>query len=462
MLLSLATTHQPASDLGYLLFKNPARVHSVDLSFGTAHVFYPEAREERCVACLKVDVDPVALVRGRGARKFDYVNDRPYVASSFMSVAIGRMFGTAMDGRSRERPELAQSPLPLEALLDVVQCRPGEQFMRDLFEPLGYTVEAVRHEGPGDYYSLKVTRTCLLRDLLEQLYVLIPVLDNEKHYWVGDDEVEKLLRRGGAWLVSHPHREVIVHRYLRRQRSLRRAALARLLEVSEETTGVADETEMDEEADLDDAVAPEEVAVRAPSLHMLRLTAAVKAVKHQGAARVLDLGCGEGRLISLLLKESSFTEVVGVEVSTTILDRAVRRLRLDRLPPRQAARVRLLLGSLTYRDRRLEGFDAAAVVEVIEHLDPSRLPTFESALFQYARPGCVVVTTPNADYNVRYETLAEGALRHEDHRFEWTRDEFAAWCAGVSRRFGYEYRIEPIGEVDAEVGASSQMAVFTR
>ena len=460
MLLSLATTHRPATDLGYLLFKNPARLHSVDLPFGAAHVFYPEASEERCVVCLKVDVDPVALVRGRGARKFDYVNDRPYVASSFMSVAIGRAFGPAMDGRSRERPELAETPIPLEAVLDVVQCRAGAQFIMEVFEPIGYDVSAKSLGATGQYFELTLRQTCRLSELLEQLYVLIPVLDDDKHYWVDEDEVTKLLRRGGAWLASHPQRETIAHRYLKHRRSLRREALARLLEVSDEPPDgeETDDAGAEAEDEDEDKAAPQ----KAPRLHTQRLLAVVEALKAQGATRVVDLGCGEGRLISLLLKEPGITDILGVEVSTTVLDRAERRLKLHRLPPRQASRVRLVQGSLTYRDRRLEGFDAAAAVEVIEHLDPSRLAAFESALFQHARPVCVVLTTPNAEYNVHYESMAVGAMRHEDHRFEWTRAEFGSWCDGISTRHGYQHRIEPIGDVDEALGSPSQMAVFTR
>jgi 3' terminal RNA ribose 2'-O-methyltransferase Hen1 len=197
-------------------------------------------------------------------------------------------------------------------------------------------------------------------------------------------------------------------------------------------------------------------------LHTLRLQAVVGALKGQGASRVLDLGCGEGRLISLLLKEPAFNEILGVEVSTSVLDYAERRLRVNRMPRRQAARLRLVQGSLTYRDRRLEGFDAAAVVEVIEHLDPGRLAAFEAALFRHARPGCVVLTTPNAEYNARYESMTPGSMRHDDHRFEWTRAEFSSWCERVSQQHGYQHRIEPIGEFDEALGAPSQMAVFTR
>jgi 3' terminal RNA ribose 2'-O-methyltransferase Hen1 len=164
----------------------------------------------------------------------------------------------------------------------------------------------------------------------------------------------------------------------------------------------------------------------------------------------------------LLLKDPQFDEVVGMDVSTRALGIARDRLRLDRLSPARAARVRLLHGSLVYRDERLAGFDGAAVVEVVEHLDPPRLTAFERVLFEFARPRTIALTTPNAEYNVRWETLPAGQLRHGDHRFEWTRPQFEEWARAVAGRHGYEVRFEGIGPDDAEVGAPSQMGVFTR
>jgi 3' terminal RNA ribose 2'-O-methyltransferase Hen1 len=465
MLLTITTTHQPATDLGFLLHKNPARVQAFDLSFGQAHVFYPEASTERCTAALMLDVDPVGLVRGRrspvgeGHALAHYVNDRPYAASSFMSVAIGEVFGSALAGTSRERPELAARPLPLTATLAALPCRSGEDLLRRLFEPLGYAVSASRHPldetmpewGDSRYFSVTLAGELRLADLLRHLTVLIPVLDDEKHYWVGHDEVEKLLRRGEGWLATHPERRLITERYLKHQVRLTRAALARLVEDESADPDAEAEAEEREEAAVEERI----------SLNQQRLGAVLGALKASGATRVLDLGCGEGRLVSALLADRQFVEVVGVDVSVRALHVAGERLRLDRLPEHQRARVRLLHGSLTYRDDRLRGFDAAAAVEVVEHLDPSRLAAFERVLFEFARPGTLVLTTPNAEYNVRWESLPAGRFRHRDHRFEWTRAEFRAWAERVADRFRYGVRFLPIGPEDAEVGAPTQMAVFT-
>lgn len=466
MLLTISTTHAPATDLGYLLHKHPAKVQTFPLNFGTAHVFYPEATAERCTAALLVDVDAIGLVRGKrtgaaaGPRTLDhYVNDRPYAASSFLSVALAEVLGTAMNGRCTDRPETAAAAIPLEATLPVIACRGGEGLARRLFEPLGYEVDTERlgldekfpEWGESRYLRLVLRGAVRLADLLTQLYVLIPVLDDDKHYFVGDDEVEKLLARGTGWLPGHPEKELIAQRYLSHRRALTRSALERLLE---------EDPDEDEVASARDA---EEAAVEAGvSLHTQRLGAVLGALRQSGARRVLDVGCGEGRLLRLLLEDRSFTEIAGMDVSWRSLEIAARRLHLDGMAPAQRSRITLFQGSLTYRDARLAGYDAAAAVEVVEHLDPARLTAFEHCLFGAARPGTAVVTTPNVEYNVRFPTLPAGRLRHRDHRFEWTRAEFEAWAGGVAARFGYAVRILPIGPVDGEVGAPSQMAVFSR
>jgi len=459
MLLTLTTTHAPATDLGYLLHKRPGRVQSFPLSFGQAHVFYPEATAERCTAALLLDVDPVGLVRerrgpaGEGRSLEQYVNDRPYVASSFLSVAIAQVYGSALSGRSKDRPELAEAPLPLEAKLAVVPCRGGDKFLRRLFEPLGYAVTATRQPlderfpewGESPYYTVTLAATRRLHELLSHLYVLVPVLDNDKHYWVSDAEVEKLLRHGDGWLAAHPECEQITRRYLKHQGKLTRSALDQLLA---------------EEEPPPDAAEPPPETERQRTLNEQRLAAVVAALKEGGARRVLDLGCGEGKLLRALAQDGAFTELVGVDVSHRALE--VAQTRLERLPEVLRDRVKLLHGSLMYRDTRLAGFDAAAVVEVIEHLDPPRLTAFARVLFEFARPRTVVLTTPNAEYNVKFETLPAGSFRHKDHRFEWSRAAFQAWTNRAAERFGYRVAFRPVGPEDPAVGAPTQMGVFTR
>jgi 3' terminal RNA ribose 2'-O-methyltransferase Hen1 len=453
------------ADLGYLLHKNPARLHSFELPFGKAHVFYPELSDEQSAASLLLDIDPVGLVRGRspGAKESTldhYVNDRPYVSSSFLSVAISRVFGTAISGRSKERQELADAELDWNAVIAVVPCREGAPFIRALFEPLGYNVAAERHPlderfpewGDGFDYTIRITGRKRLQDLLTHIYVLVPVLDAEKHYWVGDDEVEKLLRKGEGWLAAHPQRESIAARYLRFDRRLTRDALARL----------AEEDAPDPEA-VEQIHTNEELGIEAPiRLWEQRIGAVLSALRAVDAKTVVDLGCGEGKLLKLLLQDKAFERLVGMDVSWRSLETAQRRLYMDQMPDAQRRRIELIHGSLVYRDKRLEGFDAATVIEVIEHLDPPRLAAFERVLFECAQPKAVIITTPNSEYNVKFDGLPAGQFRHKDHRFEWSRQEFSAWASGIGERFRYSVRFLPIGPEDSVAGAPTQMGVFTK
>ncbi len=461
----------PATDLGFLLHKNPGRPQSFEVSVGEAHVFYPEATDTNCTAALLLEVDPVGLVRGRHGPKSEafslgqYVNDRPYAASSMLAVALARVFKTAMAGRCDARPELAASPIPLTIGVPVLPCRGGCELAGRLFEPLGWSVrampialdETIPGWGDSRYIDLRLTGELRLADALNHLYVMLPVLDDAKHYWVSPDEVDKLIRAGGGWLAGHPCKTLITRRYLAHRSGLYKSALARLAEVDD----TAPES-------FDNAIAvpgqPDAQAQAVPrfSLGEQRREAVLAAFRAAGARRVADLGCGEGALTGALLADPSFTEVIAADVSSRALDVAERRLRVDRIPAQQLGRLKLIQSSLTYRDARLAGLDAVALVEVVEHIDEPRLQAVERTVFTDAAPGLVVVTTPNAEYNVRYEFADAGAFRHRDHRFEWTRAQFADWARRVAAERGYGVRFAPVGPVDPEVGSPTQMAVFTR
>ncbi|WP_315749880.1 MULTISPECIES: 3' terminal RNA ribose 2'-O-methyltransferase Hen1 [unclassified Bradyrhizobium] len=459
MFLSIATTHQPATDLGYLLNKHPERLHELELTYGKALIFYPEASESRCEAALVLDVDPIGLVRGKGQSDGlldQYVNDRPYAASSFLSVALNKAFRTAMNGVSSARQELADSAIALEAVVTPLPLRGGEAVLRHLFEPLGWQVDLTAIPGPqGDpssrYVRLTLRGTARLSALLNHLYVLISVMDDAKHYWVGDEEIDKLLKRGEGWLDAHPAKELIVRRYLRHRGVLARAALARL----------APETQ-------DEAIEPEarsesEETLEAPTrLNDLRMAAVVEALRASGAKIVADLGCGEGRLLQLLVRERWGDRLIGLDPAVRELERAAKRLKLGAPGAPPEGRVMLLHGSLTYRDARWAEADAAALVEVIEHLDPDRLPMLERVVFGAARPRAVIVTTPNAEYNALFPSLPAGQFRHRDHRFEWSRAEFADWAQRICATFNYQAAFSGIGHHDESHGAPTQMAIFTR
>ena len=470
MLLEISTTHSPATDLGFLLEKHPARVHEFELAGGKAMVYYREATPERCTVALLLDIDPIGLVRGKGPNSGDaplqqYVNDRPYVASSFLSVALGTAFRSALAGKCRHKPELATTPIPLEVRIPALPCRGGDFFLKALFEPLGYQVEASRLPldttmpawGESHYFSVTLRADKALREVLQHLYVLIPVLDDEKHYWVGDAEVDKLVRHAGEWLGTHPAREAIARRYLKHKRSLARDALSRLtVEEEDEVEGAA------AEAAPRAGSSREQVLEEKISLNQRRIDRITEIVQRLGAVTLVDLGCGEGKVLSSLFKVKSLTRLLGMDVSMRALEIASERLNLDRLPPRQRERIALMHGSLIYRDKRLAGFDVATVIEVIEHLDAARLSAFERVLFEFARPASIVLTTPNSEYNVKFTSLPTGQFRHADHRFEWTRAEFQNWAQRQAARFGYEVVFDGIGDADESLGTPTQAGIFTR
>lgn len=466
MLLTISTTHFPADDLSYLLHKHPGKIQSVDISAGKAYIFYPEVSEQKCTAALLLDIDPVGLVRSGGPKGNDfaleqYVNDRPYVSSSFMSAAIAKAYSSALNGRCKDKPELANVTMPFTIKLSVLPVKGGEAVLLSLFEPLGYQIKAIQHPldpafpqwGYSRYFTVELSNKLTLQQLLSHLYVLIPVCDNDKHYWVNQEEVEKLLAKGKDWLETHPAKEMIVCRYLKNQRSLANQALGVLLSKDEE-----EEEAVENKIAVEAVIDHEKPQLR---IHELRLQAAKDELLLAGAKRVADLGCGEGKLIKLLLAEKQFEFVLGMDVSYRSLEIAKERLKLERMPERQLHRIRLIQGSLTYRDKRLEGFDGAALVEVIEHLDEPRLAALERTVFEYAKPGTVIITTPNAEYNVRFADYQASKMRHTDHRFEWTRKEFESWGTDLAVKYNYNVIFKPVGEVDFEVGALSQMAVFS-
>ncbi|AMM21295.1 3' terminal RNA ribose 2'-O-methyltransferase Hen1 [Frondihabitans sp. PAMC 28766] len=464
MLVTITTELPDATDLGYLLHKHPARLQSFDLSVGTAHVFYPEATPERCTAALLLEVDAIGLARSKrfGGRDADtlghYVNDRPYASTSMLAVALGQVFRTAMTGRCDSRPELAASDVPLVIEVTALPARGDAGLVERLFAPLGWAVEAQAvpldpefpNWGDSRYVNLTLTGTLRLADALRHLYVLLPVLDDAKHYWVGDDEIGKLMRNGEGWLADHPERDVITTRYLAHQRSLVRDATERLDELDD---SAGDTTSLEEAAETVDAPTP---------LRIHRAEAVLQALRDVGAHRVADVGCGPGALLTRLVADPAFTEIVGTDVSSGALNVAETRLHLGDLSDRQRDRIRLLQSSVTYEDDRITGLDAVVLMEVVEHIEPTRLDALEATVFGHAAPASVIVTTPNSEYNALYPHLAAGTMRHTDHRFEWTRAEFADWASRVAGAFGYTVEHRSIGDLDAVHGSPTQLALFRR
>lgn len=479
MLLTITYRGDQATDLGFLLHKNPARAQVFEMSFGHAYVFYPKAEDKECTAALLINLNPVDLARGKvGSTEgglFDYINDRPYVTSSFMSTALSKVYSTAMGGRCNKRPELASSALDLEAQIIMLPCRGEKDLVNRIFEPLGYAVsledflldERFPEWGKSDYVNVTIRGKVKLCDLLNHLYVLIPVFDKQKHYWMTKDEVEKLIRHGEGWLSSHPEMKYITWRYFNKKKGLANKAIGRLLDTDEiESTGKDVPVENDAMASESESVETKadisEIKEKHIRLNDQRLEAVVRALRNCGAKSVTDLGCGEGRLLSKLIDEDQITKLIGLDVSIYALERAKDRLHLDRIAEYKRDKITLLQGSLTYRDKRIEGFDAICVMEVIEHMDIDRLPAFERIVFEFAAPRTVILTTPNAEFNKNNERINAESMRHHDHRFEWTRDEFRTWAQKTCQRYNYSVTYYDIGDMDEIAGAPTQMGVFTK
>jgi 3' terminal RNA ribose 2'-O-methyltransferase Hen1 len=468
MLLTITYSGPNSTDLGYLLHKNPYRPQTFDLNRGRAWVFFPEISPEKTTCALLLELDPLELARGKNGSRvgalFDYVNDRPYVSSSFLSVAIAKVFGTAITGRSDERPALADSKLDLTATVTMLPCQGDYEVIRRCFEPLGYEVEIETFLidekfpfwGESHLVNLTIRGNVLLRNLLKCLYVLIPIFDNKKHYFINEEEVKKLIRRGAEWLPSHPERDFIVKRYLKKRWRLVDQAFEWLNQID----GLSDQGEALEDPE-DDRLAQEDAvqAEQPPTLASLRNATVLKKLKSLGAKSVIDLGCGNGVILAELLKDGQYDRLAGVDVSQVALAKARERLGLNRPSDSLVDRVALFLGALTYFDERFLDYEVALAIEVIEHLEPSKVLAFEKVVFQYARPKAVILTTPNRDYNIKFPAL-QGEFRHEDHRFEWSREEFKNWALMVAKRYGYQARIGEIGTPDLKLGAPTLLGEF--
>jgi len=438
----------PATDLGFLLHKHPDRVQRFATTQGEATVFYPVAEADRCRVVLHVD--------GRGARVDThadvdrYVNTIPYAASTRLVVAIGKVFGDAIAGRCTSRAELVDHAWNVTVLIPSVPAR-GELRPADVFGPLGWSVTARAEPlmpadwGDSDFATLTLSGRFTVRDSLRHIAVALPALAGDKHYFVDDDEVDKLLRLGDGWLADHPRRDAIVRGYLKNLGGLTTEALTRL-----------GSDRVDQES-ADDETRAVETRRRSPDTRQTladeRVGWVAEIIRGTQARSVLDVGCGEGRLLDALSADSVATRLAGVDVSTDELHSAARRLERRR-------GIELWQSSLLYTDERCRGFDVVVLMEVIEHIDPGRLPVAVDSVFDTMQPGAVIVTTPNAEYNPVYGL--DNSFRHPDHRFEFTRDEFETWCGRVAADYSYEVALSGIGQFVDGVGTPTQSAVFRR
>jgi 3' terminal RNA ribose 2'-O-methyltransferase Hen1 len=449
MLLTIQADISPGSDLGYLLHRHPEQVYTSPLPQGQLHLFYPEVTGHSATAALWLELAPVGSARDL------FGNDRPFVVSALMSQAIFQTLGLALDGLCPERPELADKPLNLMVRLVVVASRGGPSQLERLFEPLGYEVQTEPRPldarfpewGESPYYTLTLKGHKPLVELLNHLYLLLPVLNAPRHEGLDLDKLEKLLQRAEIWLEGHPDYEWILRQYPQERPSPTRQALERLL------------PERPEQAELD--AAEEDKLEATIGLKEQRLDKVLELLLQHQVQSVVDLGCGEGLMLKRLMDASRIPRLMGIDVSIRELERAERRLLPDWLSERQKLRLQLIQGSVLYRDARYREIDAALLLEVIEHLEPFQLERLTRTLFGEQKPPLVLVSTPNREYNPRFDLPAH-ELRHRDHRFEWDRREFRQWAELSAQSYGYRVEIHSIGEADPQFGPPAQLALFSR
>lgn len=437
MILSITTKGKDADKLSFLLHKSPDKFHEFTISSGKAYVFYPVYSPEEVCASLMIDLNPVDLTRGREGSSnngiFDYVNDRPYTSSSFMTTAIAQVYSTAMSGRCKHYPNLVDVKRDFEVEITALKVLTNFE-INEILEPLGYEVrydiykldDEFEDWGNSKYVTLNLKINTTLSTLLKQLYVLIPVFDNNKHYYLNKDEIDKLLEKGAEWLEGHPMKEFIIRRYLNN----------RYLE------SVLDQTPKDK---------------LKQTLNTIRLNTVAEKIKELNVDSVVDLGCGEGKLLKLIIENTNVSKVIGADIDIKSLKIASKKLKYDS----EGERLQLVQSSAVYYDKRFKDVDLICLVEVIEHIDEHRLQFVIDTVFNNYKPKNIIITTPNVEYNNVYE-MNDDDFRHDDHRFEWTRAEFEKWCNDICSEYGYKVTFNTVGEVDEKYGSSTQMGVFEK
>ncbi len=471
MQLSITTTHKPATDLSYLLHKNPDKVQTFDITGGKAYVFYPETTDEKCTATMILNIDTLEMIKNQKKSMSDfalkgYVNDRPFVASSFLSSAISSIYSSALNGNSKEKSEVVNKKIPLEVFISVINVSGGENLIKRFFEPLGYEIKIEKYElnenfkswGESNYFSLTLKNIITLKELLTHLYILIPVFDNEKHYWVSTKDVDILLKKGEGWLENHPEKEFITKRYFKNIKSLSNLYNKKSIDDIEESQKNVDSEENNENEFEEINQIIKETKIK---LDKQRLNYVYEKLIESGMKSIIDMGCGEGKLLKLLITNKQFEKIAGTDVSFNNLLKAKERLNFEEMSQKFKERIELFQSSLTYKDKRFSNYESCAIVEVIEHIDVERLESFEKSIFECSKFKYIILTTPNADYNINYKSLNKQNLRHSDHRFEWTKDEFKSWIDKICEKYKYNAKISGVGEFDEQSGHPTQVVEFS-
>ncbi|WIM41190.1 3' terminal RNA ribose 2'-O-methyltransferase Hen1 [Paenibacillus sp. PK4536] len=480
MYLTIKATGTHASMISHLLAKNPNNLYDRTEKGARIRLVYTSFQPEETEVLLFVTPDPIDLVKG-SPDHYDitqYINDRELVVSSLFCSYIRPALGTALNGKPKaDYIDWVEHPFTLHMSMGPVASDLPDSMIESLFQPLGYEVQMER--GEIDYsFDLKNRSTVrhiqisgqqTLQHMLRQLYILIPVLDNYKHYYISDDEIERLQRYGEGWLSTHPQHDLIIKRSLRfapliKEYEQKVAKNEDITNVSTElSTHQAEASEMKSELSEDqdkqyDSNQTEPPVIR---LNELRYRAIVEQVSQLPQHKqIVDFGAGEGKLSVRLGEIEGVEQIWAVEPSMQSQLRAIDRFaklegRTDYVIPV------VTTGSLFYRDERWVDQDVIILCEVIEHINEVRLPQVIHTLFTDYRPQTLIMTTPNREYNEVYQ-MGKDEIRHTDHRFEWTRAELEQYCTQWIQDRPYTFTLSGIGEKHEQYGQPTQMVVFHR
>jgi 3' terminal RNA ribose 2'-O-methyltransferase Hen1 len=445
MQLTIQASGDNVQAISYLLAKNPNNLYERNHKGHLVRLFYSKFTETELEVTIFVTPDPIEMVKNN-SNSYDithYINDREFAVSSIFCSFIRSALGTALNGQPKEEHlKWVNHPFSFNFEFGPVVSSLSDEKLMNLFEPIGYEVTINRPEieysfpiktkSSARYLSIKGMKT--LQEGLRHLFVLIPVIDNYKHYFIDEKEIEKLERYGEGWLEQHPLRDLIYRQALR----------------FKEIYSLVENSSKDEKK-----VEP----VKKVRLNELRYEKIVNAVSQMKPRSVVDFGSGEGKLSVQLGFVEGITEILAVEPSESASLKALERF--NKVKNKEKFVIpELLWGSLFYYDERLKDKDVIILCEVIEHIDETRLPKAMDTLLHDYQPGALIITTPNREYNELYDM--EEHLRHNDHRFEWTRAEFRQWCTERNYSNDYELLFDGIGEEHPSHGFPTQMCIFKR
>ena len=448
MQLTIRATGDNVKAVSYLLAKNPNNLYERNHKGHAVRMFYSLFTDTVLELTVFVTPDPLTLMQ-QSSNAYDithYINDREFAVSSIFTSLIRSAFGTALNGQPKENyVQWVNQPFLFDFGIGPVVTDLSDEKIRRLFEPLGYEV-GIEYGETNYAFQMKVKSTAryltltgnvTLQKGLQQLFVLIPVLDNYKHYFIDENEIEKIKRYGEGWLDTHPEKTFII------QKALRFKEVYSLLEERKENN-----------------TSQEKSVSSKVRLNELRYKRIVEVVSNLPVKKsVVDLGSGEGKLAVQLGFIDGVQEILAVEPSEK--EQLKARRRFEKVKDRTAfVEPTPMWGSLFYYDERLKNKDVIILCEVIEHIDEERLPKIMDLLLRDYKPGVLLITTPNREYNEVYDM--QDAKRHDDHRFEWTRAEFEQWCAEKNQSGHYELTFDGIGEMHAIHGFPTQMCLFVR